>query len=73
MQFLCCDHNIRSIDRISAQISHSGFRFYILLISVRFTGSIKENDDPVMPLDEIWHFRQFVGNPNWVVGGIQQE
>lgn len=42
------------------------------IASVRFTGSIQENNDPVMPLDEIWHFRQFFGNKNWVVGGIQQ-
>jgi predicted lipid-binding transport protein (Tim44 family) len=44
-----------------------------LIASVRFTGSIQENNDPVSPLDEIWHFRQFDGNPQWVVGGIQQD
>ena len=44
-----------------------------VMASVRFTGSIKENNDPITPLDEIWHFRQFAGNTNWVVGGIQQE
>lgn len=42
------------------------------IASVRFTGSIKENDEPVTQLDEIWHFRQFDGNSAWVVGGIQQ-
>lgn len=41
--------------------------------SVRFTGSIKENDEPTTQLDEIWHFRQFDSNKEWVVGGIQQE
>lgn len=44
-----------------------------IIASIRFTGSIKENNDPMTPLDEIWHFRQFAGNKNWVVGGIQQE
>ena len=43
------------------------------MVSVRFTGFVKENDDPMSPLDEIWHFRQFAGTKNWVVGGIQQE
>ncbi len=44
-----------------------------LIASVHFTGSIKENDEAISPLDEIWHFRQFDGNNKWVVGGIQQE
>ncbi|MFJ1269517.1 Tim44 domain-containing protein [Legionella lytica] len=42
------------------------------IASVHFTGSIKENDEPMTQLDEIWHFRQFDGNSAWVVGGIQQ-
>lgn len=44
-----------------------------VIASVRFTGSIKENDDPIAQLDEIWHFRQFYNNGPWVVGGVQQE
>ncbi|KTC92451.1 Tim44-like domain-containing protein [Fluoribacter dumoffii] len=44
-----------------------------LIASVRFTGSIKENDEPITQLDEIWHFRQFPNSSQWVVGGIQQE
>ena len=43
-----------------------------LIASVRFTGSIKENEEPVTPFEEIWHFRKFDNNKNWVVGGIQQ-
>lgn len=43
------------------------------IASVRFTGNIKENDEPMAPLNEIWHFRKFDPNSNWVVGGIQQE
>lgn len=42
------------------------------MASVRFTGTIKENDEPISQLDEIWHFRQFANNQEWVVGGIQQ-
>lgn len=44
-----------------------------IVASVRFTGSVKENDDPIAQLDEIWHFRQFHNNGLWVVGGLQQE
>lgn len=43
-----------------------------IMASVRFTGTIKENGEPTQ-LDEIWHFRKFNNNPDWVVGGIQQE
>ncbi|KTD44717.1 Tim44 domain-containing protein [Legionella quateirensis] len=43
------------------------------IASVRFTGSIKENDEAIAPLDEIWHFYQFTNSKEWVVGGIQQE
>lgn len=43
-----------------------------IMASIHFTGSIKENNDPIMPLDEIWHFRRFSNSNNWVVGGIQQ-
>lgn len=43
------------------------------MASVRFKGTIKENEDTATPLDEIWHFRQFSHNGEWVVGGIQQE
>ncbi|WP_298622204.1 Tim44 domain-containing protein [uncultured Legionella sp.] len=43
------------------------------IASVRFTGSIKENDEAFAPLDEIWHFYQFTNSKEWVVSGIQQE
>ncbi|CAM2955389.1 Tim44 domain-containing protein [Legionella worsleiensis] len=43
------------------------------IASVRFTGSIKENNEAIAPLDEIWHFYQFTNTKEWVVGGIQQE
>lgn len=43
------------------------------IASVRFTGSISEDNNPPTTLDEIWHFRQFSPRGEWVVGGIQQE
>ncbi|MBA2656407.1 MAG: Tim44 domain-containing protein [Tatlockia sp.] len=44
-----------------------------VIASVRFTGTIKENNQPQAQLDEIWHFRQFHNNGPWVVGGLQQD
>lgn len=43
------------------------------IASVRFTGFIKENQDPMKQLNEIWHFRQFAIQDKWLVAGIQQE
>ncbi len=65
--------NITDVIELDAQLLDVSKQADSMIASVRFTGSIKENNDPVMQLDEIWHFRQFVGNSNWVVGGIQQE
>jgi predicted lipid-binding transport protein (Tim44 family) len=42
------------------------------IASVHFTGLIKEEDAAPIPLDEVWHFRQFTPRGEWVVGGIQQ-
>lgn len=42
------------------------------LVSVRFTGSIKE-EDSINTLDEIWHFQKSNRDNNWVVAGLQQE
>lgn len=42
------------------------------LASVRFTGDVKENNGPTTALNEIWHFRQYANNSNWLVAGIQQ-
>jgi len=65
--------NITDVINLSAQLLGISKQADSMMASVRFTGSIKENSDPVIQLDEIWHFRQFIGNNNWVVGGIQQE
>jgi predicted lipid-binding transport protein (Tim44 family) len=42
------------------------------IASVQFTGTVKENDEPITQIDEIWHFRKFDSGSDWVVGGIQQ-
>jgi predicted lipid-binding transport protein (Tim44 family) len=65
--------NITDVIDLDAQLLDVSKQADAMIASVRFTGSIKENNDPIMQLDEIWHFRKFFGNSNWVVGGIQQE
>jgi predicted lipid-binding transport protein (Tim44 family) len=42
------------------------------MASVRFTGTLKENNEQTQ-LNEIWHFRQLDKGQDWLVGGIQQE
>jgi predicted lipid-binding transport protein (Tim44 family) len=58
---------------LNAELLDASKQFDSTIASVRFTGSIKENEDPITQLDEIWHFRQFGNNKDWVVGGIQQD
>lgn len=64
--------NVTEVLHVDAELLDVATQGDSLVASVRFTGSVKENQDPVVALDEIWHFRQFVGDTQWVVGGIQQ-
>lgn len=65
--------NKTEVFQLEAELLDASKQSFSTIASVRFTGSIKENDDPTSALDEIWHFRQFEPNGEWVVGGIQQE
>lgn len=65
--------NKTEVVNLYAELLDVSKQFDSTIASVRFTGSIKENADPVTQLDEIWHFRQFGNSKEWVVGGIQQE
>lgn len=65
--------NKTDVIHLDAELLDVSMQSNTLIASVRFTGSIKENEDPVIALDEIWHFRQFEPRGEWVVGGIQQE
>lgn len=65
--------NKTEVINLNAELLDVSKQFDSSIASVRFTGSIKENADPVMHLDEIWHFRQFGTSKDWIVGGIQQE
>ncbi|KTD65075.1 Tim44 domain-containing protein [Legionella shakespearei] len=64
--------NITEIIHLDAELLDVSKQADSTISSVRFTGSIKENGE-TSSLDEIWHFRQFSKNGEWVVGGIQQE
>ncbi|MFI4962735.1 MAG: Tim44 domain-containing protein [Legionellales bacterium] len=65
--------NTTEVLNLDAQLLDVSKQSLSLMASVRFTGTIKENNDPVTHFNEIWHFRQFANNNEWVVGGIQQE
>lgn len=65
--------NKTEVINLNAELLDVSKQFDSTIASVRFTGTIKENDDPSISLDEIWHFRQFGNSKEWVVGGIQQE
>lgn len=65
--------NITQVLHLDAELLDVSRQANSLMASVRFTGSVKENNNPASPLDEIWHFRQFASHQNWVVGGIQQD
>ena len=65
--------NKTEVINLNAELLDVSQQFDSTIASVRFTGSIKENEEPTTQLDEIWHFRQFGNNTQWVVGGIQQD
>lgn len=64
--------NTTEVLRLDAELLDASKQASTMIASVRFTGSLKENGE-LTPLDEIWHFRQFQPNGEWVVGGVQQE
>jgi predicted lipid-binding transport protein (Tim44 family) len=43
------------------------------IVSVRFYGTLREDDEPTTSFDEVWHMtKPLTGNQGWVVAGIQQ-
>ena len=64
--------NITETSDLAAELLDVSKQAQGTMASVRFTGFIKENNDPKIKLDEIWHFRQFGNNNAWAVAGIQQ-
>ncbi|RUR09521.1 Tim44 domain-containing protein [Legionella sp. km772] len=64
--------NVTEVINLNAELLDVSKQSYSMIASVRFTGTIKENNE-VNSLDEIWHFRQLENSKEWLVGGIQQE
>lgn len=64
--------NKTDVVQLEAELLDATKQVHEILASVRFTGFIKENNDPMIALDEIWHFRRLANTTNWVVAGIQQ-
>lgn len=45
----------------------------LYVVSVRFTGDVRENDGAAQPLNEYWHLEKpLSGRSGWLVSGIQQ-
>jgi predicted lipid-binding transport protein (Tim44 family) len=43
------------------------------IVSVRFYGTLREDEDATISFDEVWHMtKPLTGNQGWVVAGIQQ-
>lgn len=66
------ESNVTEVINLNAELLDVSKQSYSTMASVRFTGSIKENNE-VNSLDEIWHFRQLENSNEWAVGGIQQD
>ncbi len=64
--------NVTEVINLNAELLDMSKQAYSNMASVRFTGTLKENNE-VNQLDEIWHFRQLENSKEWLVGGIQQE
>lgn len=64
--------NITEVINLNAKILDVSTQAESYVASVHFTGTIKENNESVSELDEIWHFYQSPNSSEWVVGGIQQ-
>ncbi|WED44050.1 Tim44 domain-containing protein [Legionella cardiaca] len=65
--------NKTEVINLNAQLLDVSEQSDSTIASVHFTGTIKENNDPISQLDEIWHFRKFHRTNYWVVGGLQQD
>lgn len=65
-------YNKTEIINLEAELLDLSKQTNTFIASVRFSGSVREDNGPVSQLNEIWHFRQFSNSNEWVVGGIQQ-
>ena len=64
--------NVTEVINLNAELLDTSKQAYSTVASVRFTGTIKENNE-ISSLDEIWHFSQLDRSKDWLISGIQQE
>jgi predicted lipid-binding transport protein (Tim44 family) len=64
--------NKTEVINLNAELVDVAEQSYSTMASVRFTGTLKENNEQTQ-LNELWHFRQLNKDQDWLVGGIQQE
>lgn len=61
------------VEQLDAQVLEAIEESGKQIVSVRFNGMIRENDQGAAPFDEVWHLtRPANGKGGWVVAGIQQ-
>jgi predicted lipid-binding transport protein (Tim44 family) len=57
---------------LEAELLEATTEFQIPVASVRFSGSIREDDNIPTSLNEVWHFRKDHHGTHWIISGIQQ-
>jgi predicted lipid-binding transport protein (Tim44 family) len=66
--------NHTEVDTLYAEIADQSMEEDYFVVSVRFSGFIKEGkDQPAHAFNEVWHIRRLAqGEGNWQIAGIQQ-
>lgn len=74
MQEIVVGENHTEVDTLHAEIVDQSFEDDYFIVSIRFSGFIKESlDEPAHAFNEIWHIRRLSeGEGNWQIAGIQQ-
>jgi predicted lipid-binding transport protein (Tim44 family) len=63
--------NKTDVIHLDAELLEATTEFQIPIASVRFSGTLREDDNEVT-LNETWHFRKNQQGSDWLVAGIQQ-
>jgi predicted lipid-binding transport protein (Tim44 family) len=64
--------NQTEVVSLEAQLINKEQEGNTTIVSVRFTGLVKENSEKPEPLNEIWHFEKAGEYGKWIVCGVQQ-
>ncbi len=66
-------YNHTEIINLDADLLNIATQADSTLASVRFIGTIQEDNQLAISLDEVWHFRKLFNSDSWEVSGIQQD